>query len=76
MKLSEWVFFRRLGKCFKKIKQEHVELGFYRFYLATKCPDLLPVNDAGLLAFLFYLHHLTVDFDDHIVIYYLRSLRA
>jgi hypothetical protein len=29
-----------------------------------------------LLAFLFYLHHLTVDVNDHIIIYYLRSLRA
>jgi len=73
--ISEWAFFRRLGKCFGKIKQEHHELGFYRFYLVAKCPDLLSVNpDVDLLVFLFLIHNSSVDFDEHIVIYYLRSL--
>jgi hypothetical protein len=74
--VSEWVFFRRLGKCFRKIKREHHELGFYRFYLVVKCPDLLSINpDVDLLVFLFHLHNSTIDFDDYAV-KCLRSLRA
>jgi hypothetical protein len=74
-RIFEWIFFKRLGKCFERIKREHHMLGFYRFYLVTKCPDLLSINpDVNLIALLFHLHNSTVDFDEHIVIYFLRSL--
>jgi hypothetical protein len=74
--LSDWFAKRRLGECFKKLKHEHHDLGFIRFYLATKCPDLNVFNpDWKHLVYLFHLHSTTVDPDDHVVIHFLRQLR-
>jgi transposase len=78
-RLSSWLadrlYERRLGECFKKLKHEHHDLGFMRFYLATKCPDLNVLTpDWKRLVYLFHLHNTTVDPDDHLVIRFLRWL--
>ena len=75
--LGDWFRMRRLGKCFERLKSEQLYLvGFPRFYLITKCPELSSFNpDWKQVVLLFHMHHSTVGFDDHVVISFLRWLR-
>jgi hypothetical protein len=76
-RVSDWIAKRRVGKCFEKLKYEQHGLGFTRFYLTTKCPELGTLSpDWKRLAYLFHLHHTSIGPDDHMVIHFLRWLQS
>jgi hypothetical protein len=76
--LRDWLLRRRIEKCFEKLKYEQRVLVEYpRFYLITKCGEMTELNpDWKHVVFLFHLNHSTVDFDDHLVIRFLRWLQS
>jgi hypothetical protein len=72
----DWRFRRRVGGCFERLKVEQFFIGRTRFYLVAKCVELAGLSDWEYSVFLFHYHETTVDFDDHLVIRFLRWLQS
>jgi hypothetical protein len=76
--VSDWVFKKKLERCFKRLKREQLHVvDFPRFYHIIKCEELEAFNpDWRHVVFLFHLHHASVGPGDHLVVQFLRWLRG